>query len=387
MNKLIRLKPFDEINIKMALKEEDKNKKEENDKNIKEEEEKNIKEEEEKRKKDEEEKRKKEEEEKRKKEEEEEKERIENEKRIEIEFHNEINSIINPENKISKLNKELKELNEEKRTIEEIIYYKELDKNIIYQIILKNNNNSLEIHINNYNDKPFSSYFSSFSLEILQKNNNYFRLFNNINSFLFEIKELIDNSFLYLDSPKNESESIFLNIPLNILIIDNIQFQVKKKEKELLEINKDLIKYNEILEKEKENCIKIIKKLNKICFENEDCINDINNDLSKKINIIESKTKMLKDIKEEKNNIIDDIQKYIEKTNQLNDLKKNEYEKFNDKINEIQNSIELYLKNKKNDNSKSINNDSINEKDKNDEDVENEEKDEEEEENEITENI
>ena len=65
------------------------------------------------------------------------------EKEKEKKFHDEINLLLNPENKLLKLNKELKDLNEEKKTIEEIIFYKELDKNIIYQIILKNNDNNL----------------------------------------------------------------------------------------------------------------------------------------------------------------------------------------------------------------------------------------------------
>ena len=261
-----------------------------------------------------------------------------------INLKEKINLIINPENKLSKLNKELKDLNEETKTVEEIIYYKELDKNIIYQIILKNNDNNLEIYINNYNNKPHSNYFSSFSLETLQKNN-YFKLFNSINSFLFEIKDLINNSFIYLDTPKNESESIFLNIPLNIIIIDKILFEIKKVENDLSDINKDLLNYIEILEKEKENYINIIKKLNKICFEDDECINDINNDLSKDFDILESKKKNLNDIQKEKNNIIDNFQKYIEKTNKLIDFKENEFNNFKKQLEEIQNKINLKLEN------------------------------------------
>ena len=79
-----------------------------------------------------------------------------------INLKEKINLIINPENRLLKLNKELKDLNEEKKIIEEIIFYKELDKNIIYQIILKNNNNNLEININNYNNKPYSNYLFLF---------------------------------------------------------------------------------------------------------------------------------------------------------------------------------------------------------------------------------
>ncbi len=259
-----------------------------------------------------------------------------------INLKEKINLIINPENKLSKLNKELKDLNEETKTVEEIIYYKELDKNIIYQIILKNKDNNLEIYINNYSNKPHSNYFSSFSLETLQKNN-YFKLFSNINSFLFEIKDLIDNSFIYLDTPKNESESIFLNIPLNIIIIDKILFEIKKVENDLSDINKDLLNYIEILEKEKENYINIIKKLNKICFEDDECINDINNDLSKDFDILESKKKNLNDIQKEKNNIIDNFQKYIEKTNKLIDFKENEFNNFKKQLEEIQNKINLKI--------------------------------------------
>jgi chromosome segregation ATPase len=259
-----------------------------------------------------------------------------------INLKEKINLIINPENKLSKLNKELKDLNEETKTVEEIIYYKELDKNIIYQIILKNKDNNLEIYINNYSNKPHSNYFSSFSLETLQKNN-YFKLFNSINSFLFEIKDLINNSFIYLDTPKNESESIFLNIPLNIIIIDKILFEIKKVENDLSDINKDLLNYIEILEKEKENYINIIKKLNKICFEDDECINDINNDLSKDFDILESKKKNLNDIQKEKNNIIDNFQKYIEKTNKLIDFKENEFNNFKKQLEEIQNKINLKI--------------------------------------------
>ena len=266
-----------------------------------------------------------------------------------INLREEINLIINSENKILQLNKEIKDLNEEKKTVEEIIYYKELDKNIIYQIVLKNNENNLEIYINNHNKKPLSNYFSSFSLESLQKNN-YFKLFNNINYFLFEIKDLINNSFINLDTPNSENEFMFLNIPLNLLIIDNIQFKVKKVEKEFSDINKDLMNYIESLEKEKENHINIIKKLNKICFESEDNINNINNDLNKNFENLEAKTNNLEDVKNEKNNIIDDIKKYIDKTNKLIDLKENEFQNFKKQMNEIQNKIDLKLKTENNNN-------------------------------------
>ena len=50
--------------------------------------------------------------------------------------------------------------------------------------------------------------------------------------------------------------------------------------------------YIEILEKENENYVNLIKKLNKICFEDDECINDINNDLSKDFENLESKKKI-----------------------------------------------------------------------------------------------
>ncbi len=112
--------------------------------------------------------------------------------------------------------------------------------------------------MNNYNNKPYSNYFSSFSLETLQKNK-FFKLFDNINSFLFEIKDSINDSFLVLETPGNVS--ITLYVPINSSTTEEIKFEIKIIEKTNEETIKDLNKYIEILEKERMENINIIKQL------------------------------------------------------------------------------------------------------------------------------
>ena len=273
--------------------------------------------------------------------EEEERKRIEEEK--EKKFHDEVNSIINPENRLLKLKKELNDLDEEKKTIEEIIYYKELDKNKIYQIILKNKDNNLEIYINNFNDKPYSNFFSSFSLEILQKNN-YFKLFNNVNSFLFEIKDLIDNSFINLETPgKDSNDSIFLYILTNLLTIDKIKFEIKKTEKNNEETIKDLNKYIEILEKEREYDKKIIKKLYNRAYKEKDLYKQQKILINKYFDENILKENEIKNIQNLKNQNINNLKEFIKNIDNIIDIKKQEDKEFINNFSLIKDKIINFL--------------------------------------------
>jgi len=222
-----------------------------------------------------------------------------------------------------KLKKELNNLNEKTKTVEEIIYYKELDKNKIYQIKLTNKDNTLEIYINNYNDKPYSNYFSSFSFNELQKNN-YFKLFTQVNSFLFEIKDLIDNSFLNLDTPKKDSNNdhITLYIPTHLLILDIIKFEIKRIEKNNEETIKDLNKYIEVLEKEKENVTNLFKELYKRSYKEKNLCEQQKILINKYFDENTLKENEIKNIKKLKKQNINNLKESIKNIDDIIDTKK-----------------------------------------------------------------
>ena len=146
-----------------------------------------------------------------------------------------INSLDN--NSILK-NFEIINENDENKSIDEISFVRELYKNINYKIIMKAIDDELEITIKNINMKPFPEYYSKFKLNELQKIN-YFKLFNTIKELLYELKILLQESFIKI----NETNQILFTIPINMRIIDKVQFNIKEIEKTLEEKNSLMEKY------------------------------------------------------------------------------------------------------------------------------------------------
>ena len=128
--------------------------------------------------------------------------------------------------------------NSENKSIDEISFVRELYKNINYKIIMKAIDDELEITIKNINMKPFPEYYSKFKLNELHKIN-YFKLFNTINELLYEIKTLLQDSFIKII----ETNEILFTIPINMRIIDKVQFNIKEIEKTLEEKNSSMEKY------------------------------------------------------------------------------------------------------------------------------------------------
>ena len=144
-----------------------------------------------------------------------------------------INSLMNILNDFEIVNE-----NNENKSIDEISFIRELYKNINYKVIMKAIDDELEITIKNINIKPFPDYYSKFKLNELQIIN-YFKLFNSINELLYEIKNLLQNSSIKII----ETNQILFTIPINMRIINKIQFNIKEIEKTLEEKNSLMEKY------------------------------------------------------------------------------------------------------------------------------------------------
>jgi len=126
--------------------------------------------------------------------------------------------------------------NNENKSIDEISFIRSIYKNLNYKIIMKAKDDELEIFIKNLNIKPFPEYYSKFNLSELQKIN-YFKLFNSFSELLYEIKYLLNKSFLKII----DNNQILFTIPINMRIIDKIKFNIKEIEKTLEEKNEEKI--------------------------------------------------------------------------------------------------------------------------------------------------
>ena len=208
------------------------------------------------------------------------------------------NAFSNQENE----NFEIINENKENKSIEEISFIKDLYKNINYKIIMKAIDDELEIFIKNINIKPFPEYYSKFKLNELQKIN-YFKLFNSIGEFLYEIKNLLNKSFLKII----ETNQILFTIPINMRILDKIELNIKEIEKTLEEKNSLMEKYIFYLEEKIINFQTdlVNDKLN----DKENIILNLNNKIQNLENInlllnekLENQKKKIEELSKEKNN-------------------------------------------------------------------------------------
>ena len=216
----------------------------------------------------------------------------------EIKDNAKTNAFSNQENE----NFEIINENKENKSIEEISFIKDLYKNINYKIIMKAIDDELEIFIKNINIKPFPEYYSKFKLSELQKIN-YFKLFNCIGEFLYEIKNLLNKSFLKII----ETNQILFTIPINMRILDKIELNIKEIEKTLEEKNSLMEKYIFYLEEKILNFQTdlVNDKLN----DKENIILNLNNKIQNLENInlllnekLENQKKKIEELSKEKNN-------------------------------------------------------------------------------------
>ena len=124
---------------------------------------------------------------------------------------------------------------EEKNVINEKTYFIKSDKNNEYKIIFSVYDNeivNLTLHTNNI--FPKKKFNLSCSLEELLKNR-FFKLFNNVDEVFRELENKIENSNII-----EETNIIYLDIPIGLNIIKDIVLEIKQTEKNKEEINEEL---------------------------------------------------------------------------------------------------------------------------------------------------
>jgi len=135
------------------------------------------------------------------------------------------------------------------------------------------NNEEFAISIYTKNEYPTRKFELKCDLEEIQKNR-FFRIFVNIDEIMKELEDKIKKSTFI-----EENDLINIEIPIGLIIIENINLNIKLVEKTTKEINEEL--KNKILEQEEE--IKNLK--NQINQLNNNNIN-LNNQLNEKDEII-----------------------------------------------------------------------------------------------------
>ena len=148
------------------------------------------------------------------------------------------------------------------------------------------NNEEFAISIYTKNEYPKRKFELKCDLEEIQKNR-FFRIFVNIDEIMKELEDKIKKSTFI-----EENDLINIEIPIGLIIIENINLNIKLVEKTTKEINEEL--KNKILEQEEE--IKNLK--NQINQLNNNNIN-LNNQLNEKDEII---NKLREEIVQLKNN-------------------------------------------------------------------------------------
>ena len=171
--------------------------------------------------------------------------------------------------------------------IEEKSFIIETDKKNKMDLYLRIfNNEEFAISIYSKNEYPTRKFELKCDLEEIQKNR-FFRIFVNIDEIMKELEDKIKKSTFI-----EENDLINIEIPIGLIIIENINLNIKLVEKTTKEINEEL--KNKILEQEEE--IKNLK--NQINQLNNNNIN-LNNQLNEKDEIIK---KLREEIAQLKNN-------------------------------------------------------------------------------------
>ena len=129
--------------------------------------------------------------------------------------------------------------------IEEKSFTIETDKKNKMDLYLRiYNNEEFAISIYSKNEYPTKKFELKCDLEEIQKNR-FFRIFVNIDEIMKELEDKIKKSTFI-----EENDLINIEIPIGLIIIENINLNIKLVEKTTKEINEEL--KNKILEQEEE---------------------------------------------------------------------------------------------------------------------------------------
>ena len=164
--------------------------------------------------------------------------------------------------------------------IEEKSFIIETDKKNKMDLYLRIfNNEEFAISIYTKNEYPTRKFELKCDLEEIQKNR-FFRIFINIDEIMKELEDKIKKSTFI-----EENDLINIEIPIGLIIIENINLNIKLVEKTTKEINEEL--KNKILEQEEE--IKDLKNQ----------INELNNNKINLNNQLNEKDEIIKKLREE----------------------------------------------------------------------------------------
>ena len=188
---------------------------------------------------------------------------------------------------------------------EEKIFIIETDKKNKMDLYLRIfNNEEFAISIYTKNEYPTRKFELKCDLEEIQKNR-FFRIFINIDEIMKELEDKIKKSTFI-----EENDLINIEIPIGLIIIENINLNIKLVEKTTKEINEELKQKIQEQEEEKKNLKNQINELNNNNI-------NLNNQINEKDEII---NKLREEIAQLKNNN-ERIQN--EKTSNKNKLKIN----------------------------------------------------------------
>ena len=184
----------------------------------------------------------------------------------------------------------------------------ETDKKNKMELFLRiYNNEEFVITIYSKNEYPSKKYELRCNLEEIQKNR-FFRIFLNIEEIMRELEKKIERSTFI-----EENDLINIDIPIGLVIIENINLNIKLKEKTLQEIKEEL---NNKINEQTEEINNLKNQINELTNNKNRLTNDNNN---LKIQI------------KEKDEIIKKLREEINKLKQKNEQKENE--KKSNKIN------------------------------------------------------
>ena len=184
----------------------------------------------------------------------------------------------------------------------------ETDKKNKMELFLRiYNNEEFVITIYSKNEYPSRKFELRCNLEEIQKNR-FFRIFLNIEEIMRELEKKIERSTFI-----EENDLINIDIPIGLVIIENINLNIKLKEKTLQEIKEEL---NNKINEQTEEINNLKNQINELTNNKNRLTND-NNILKNQIN--------------EKDEIIKKLREEINKLKQKNEQKENE--KKSNKIN------------------------------------------------------
>ena len=184
----------------------------------------------------------------------------------------------------------------------------ETDKKNKMELFLRiYNNEEFVITIYSKNEYPSRKFELRCNLEEIQKNR-FFRIFLNIEEIMRELEKKIERSTFI-----EENDLINIDIPIGLVIIENINLNIKLKEKTLQEIKDEL---NNKINEQTEEINNLKNQINELTNNKNRLTND-NNNLKIQIN--------------EKDEIIKKLREEINKLKQKNEQKENE--KKSNKIN------------------------------------------------------